>query len=132
MKGCLLAAATAADAENLDGFLGHFTTGTQRKFRKKTAMLFAQHEFALEVLDCHVIECSGMEGTRREVPGEAFRATGRCGRRARHAAGEWLLDDQPGAGQDDAAVIGGFLLSDKKPGKFTMQVERVNVKRTNP
>ena len=33
------------------------------------------------------------------------------GRHARYAAGEWLLKDQPRAGQDDAAVIGGFLLS---------------------
>ena len=62
MKGCLLAAATAAGSEDLDGFLGHFTTGTQRKLRKKTAMLFVQHEFALEVVDCHVIECSEKKG----------------------------------------------------------------------
>jgi len=62
MKGCLLATATAAGSEDLDGFLGHFTTGTQRKLRKKTAMLFVQHEFALEVVDCHVIECSEKKG----------------------------------------------------------------------
>ena len=62
MKGCFLAAANAAGAEDLDGFLVHFTNGTQKKLRKKTAMLFVQHEFALEVLDCHVIDCSSKKG----------------------------------------------------------------------
>ena len=47
MKGCFLAAANAAGAEDLDGFLVHFTA-TQKKLRKKTAMLFV-HEFALDV-----------------------------------------------------------------------------------
>ena len=62
MKGCFLAAANAAGAEDLDGFLVHFTNGTQKKLRKKTAMLFVQHEFALELLDCHVIDCSSKKG----------------------------------------------------------------------
>ena len=62
MKGCFLAAANAAGAEDPDGFLVHFTNGTQKKLRKKTAMLFDQREFALEVLDCHVIDCSSKKG----------------------------------------------------------------------
>ena len=40
MKGCFLAAANAAGAEDLDGFLVHFTNSTQKKLSKKTAMLF--------------------------------------------------------------------------------------------
>ena len=58
MKSCFL----AAGAEDLDGFLVHFTNGTQKKLRKKTEMLFVQHEFVLEVLDCHVIDCSSKKG----------------------------------------------------------------------
>jgi hypothetical protein len=62
MKSCVMAAADAAAAENLDGFLEHFTTGTQRKVRRKTAMLFVQYDFGLEILDCHVIDCSEKKG----------------------------------------------------------------------
>ena len=62
MKACVLAAADAASAENLDGFLEHFTSGTQRKLRKKTAMVFVQGDFGLEILDCHVVETAENRG----------------------------------------------------------------------
>ena len=62
MKACVLAAADAASAENLDGFLEHFTSGTQRKLRRKTAMVFVQGDFGLEILDCHVVETAENKG----------------------------------------------------------------------
>ena len=62
MQGCFLAAANAARLEDLDGFLIHFTADAQKKLRRRTAMLFVQHEFTLEVLDCHVIDCSNPKG----------------------------------------------------------------------
>jgi hypothetical protein len=62
MEACVLAAADAANAENLDGFLEHFTSGTQRKLRRKTAMVFVQGDFGLEILDCHVVETAENRG----------------------------------------------------------------------
>ena len=62
MKDCFVTAAKAAGAEDLDGFLVHFTVGTQKTLRKKMAIIFVQCEFALEVLDCHVIDCSSEKG----------------------------------------------------------------------
>ena len=47
MQGCFLAAANAARLEDLDGFLIHFTADAQKKLRRRTAMLFVQHEFTL-------------------------------------------------------------------------------------
>ena len=62
MRDCVMAAADAANGENLDGFLAHFTTPTQKKLRKQVAMLFVNGEFGLEILDCHVIQASGRRG----------------------------------------------------------------------
>ena len=62
MKARVMAAADAAAAEDLNMFLENFTSGTQKKIRRKTAMLFVQHEFGLEVLDCHVIDCTEKKG----------------------------------------------------------------------
>lgn len=62
MKSCVMAAADAASAENLDGFLSHFAKGTQRSLRRKTAMLFARYDFGLDVVDCHVIDCTENKG----------------------------------------------------------------------
>ena len=62
MKECFLTAAKAAGREDLDEYLFHFTVGAQKHLRKNMAMIFVQCEFSFEVLDCHVIDCSGEKG----------------------------------------------------------------------
>ena len=55
-RTCVSQAAEMANSENLDGFLDCFVTGSQKKLRKDTALLFARHDIAMDVLDAHVIK----------------------------------------------------------------------------
>lgn len=61
VKDCMLAAAEAAAAENLDAFVGCFTQNQRPKIRRQAAMLFVMHELDLELLDSHLLEESGRE-----------------------------------------------------------------------
>jgi hypothetical protein len=55
-RTCVSQAAEMANSENLDGFLDCFVTGSQKKLRKDTALLFARHDIEMDVLDVHVIK----------------------------------------------------------------------------
>ena len=56
VQGCLSAVCKATSSEDLDAFLDCFTTSTRRKLRKPAALMFVQHDVAMELIDQEIIQ----------------------------------------------------------------------------
>lgn len=58
-RACLIDAAQAATAEDLDGFADCFTKASKSKIRKQAALRFVQHPVSMDVLETQVIKLAG-------------------------------------------------------------------------
>ena len=56
IRDCVNGAARAANEENLEAYVECFCNGLHRRMRRRAGMLFVQHEVAVEVVDCHLLE----------------------------------------------------------------------------
>ena len=59
VQGCLSAVCNATNSEDLEAFLGCFTTSTRKKLRKPAALMFVQHDVAMEIIDHKIIGQTG-------------------------------------------------------------------------
>jgi hypothetical protein len=59
VQGCLSAVCSATSSEDLEPFLDCFTTSTRRKLRKPAAIMFVQHDVAMELIDHKIIQQTG-------------------------------------------------------------------------
>jgi hypothetical protein len=55
LKGCIRSAESAANSENLEGFLDCFVPEVRDKIRRPIAFRFVQHAVSMEIIDCHVL-----------------------------------------------------------------------------
>lgn len=62
LKALITTAAEAANTENLDGYAKCFVDQVQKKIRTRAAILFVQHDIAMEVLDSQILEQSQNKG----------------------------------------------------------------------